>query len=515
MLNSTNMATIEYSSGGELVTGIDLLWKDMQNGSIRLIEKLNKDDLGLVDNTDYAYTFSSSKIFTVLPISEILRLYDNVPRLAKAQTLMGNRIIYGNYLEQYDLTTIGGFPTQLEFVISLDTEEIGLTDLVTNTDNPSYTWDGPQTGTDSELIVVDLGNVVLRSGALFEFQITFRHSFFTGDLPFPADTTPLTTLQFSYTLPRNFLSVQDLATSTDFVEKIGTALNIQTVANCGIGTTFTDNFNCSVLNTLDGLTKYESGISGPDQPVEIGLPNVLALSFILPIVRYVDDPTGVAITQEVFEYYEITSAEASYSEVGNPKSLHTKRGYEIGIVYMDDYNRATTALVSPNNALEVPCENSTLANRITVNIPSTELAPQWATRYKFVCKQDKENYWNVYSQFFFRDPISGSDYFLLEGQNSRKVEEGDLLRVKLDTSGALSKCVQTSVLEKIAQQADFLDPPPEDATGTEIPIPAGVYAKMRADNFSTAIGPNSVVTSGQISSVDTQGDCSLVNYPVF
>tara|TARA_Y100001938_G_scaffold25269_1_gene33580 strand:- start:24890 stop:30169 length:5280 start_codon:yes stop_codon:yes gene_type:complete len=516
MLNNTNLAVIEYNSGGPLVTGIDLLWKDMQNGSIRIIEKLDKDLLGLVDNTDYSYSFSSSQIFTVLPISEILRLYDNVPRLAKAQTLMGNRIIYGNYLEQYDLTTLSGFPTKLEYTISLDSEDVGLTDLSTATSNPAYTWDGPQSGTNSEVTIQGVGGLNLTQGALLEFQITFQHSFFTGDLPFPADTTPLTTLQFSYLLPQSFPSAYDLAISTDFVEKIGTALNIQTVADCALGTTFTDNFNCSVLNTLSGLTKYESGISAADQPVEIVTsPASPDIGFILPIVRYVDDPTGVAITQEVFEYYEITASEASFSEIGNPKSLHSKRGYQIGIVYMDDFNRATTALVSPNNSIEVPCENSVFANRIRVNIPTTQIAPEWATRYKFVCKQDKENYWNVYTQFFFRDPISGSDYFLLEGQNARKVEEGDLLRVKLDTNGALSRCVQTSVLEKVAQEQDFLDPPPQDSVGNEIPIPAGVYAKMRANNFSTETDANAVVSYGEKTTEDTSGNCSHISYPAY
>mgnify|MGYP003131561417 CR=1 FL=1 len=515
MVNNTNLAIIEYNSGGPLVTGIDLLWKDMQNGNIRIIEKLNKSDLGLVDNTDYSYSFSSSKIFTVLPDSEILRLYDNVPRLAEAQTLMGNRIIYGNYLEQYDLITTAGFPTKLEFTVALEAEDIGLTDLSTTLGSNEYQWDGPQTYLNTAIVIEDVGLLNLTAGALFEFQITFEHQDFTGDLPFPIDTTPSTTLQFSYILPQDFASVFDLGTSADFLDKIGTALNIQTVADCALGTTFTDNFNCSVLNTLDGLTKYESGRNGPNEPIEVVvLPTSNDMRIVLNAVRYVDDPTGVAITQEVFEYYQITSSEASFSEIGNPKSLHSKRGYEIGIVYMDDNNRATTALVSPNNAIEVPCENSVFANRIIVNIPTTQIAPSWATRYKFVCKQDKEDYFNVYSQFFFRDPAGGSDYFLLEGENARKVEEGDLLRVKLDTEGAVSSCVETAVLEKAAQEQDFLEPPPQDADGNDIPIPSGVYAKMRANNFATEVQANSFVSSGELSQTDTAGNCSLVSYPV-
>ena len=38
----------------------------------------------------------------MLPETEILRLYDNVPK-AQAQTIMGNRLFYGNYFESYNL----------------------------------------------------------------------------------------------------------------------------------------------------------------------------------------------------------------------------------------------------------------------------------------------------------------------------------------------------------------------------------------------------------------------------
>jgi hypothetical protein len=59
---------------------------------IRVIEKLDKKNLGILIMTEEEYTFTNSKIFTVLSEAELLRLYDNVPRFAKAQTIMGNRL---------------------------------------------------------------------------------------------------------------------------------------------------------------------------------------------------------------------------------------------------------------------------------------------------------------------------------------------------------------------------------------------------------------------------------------
>ena len=98
MVNSKNAVQITYNTGSSLVVGIDLLFKEANDPTIKIIERIKKSSLG-PHNTNATYVFTNSKIFTVLPESEILRLYDNVPRQAKAQTLMGNRLIYGNYTE--------------------------------------------------------------------------------------------------------------------------------------------------------------------------------------------------------------------------------------------------------------------------------------------------------------------------------------------------------------------------------------------------------------------------------
>ena len=496
MLNKANSCQITYNSGGELVVGIDLLWKDMQTGNIRVIDKLDKSELGLVDNTDFTYTFDSSKIFTVLPDSEILRLYDNVPRLAKAQTVMGNRLMYGNYLEQYNLIDINGFPTKLEYTVDLISEDIGLESLSSSISNQTYTWDGSNETAPSVLNLTNLDSVELVQGSVIEFTVSYTHYSFYETLgtPTPTQQNPETTITFTYTLPQDFDSAYDLSISDDFKEKIGTNGNIQTVANCSSGTTLTDVFNCSLLQNIDSLEKYESGISGANQAIKIvsnaSSPN--QIGFVLPAMRYVDNPTS--ITQSVYEYFEVTFIDATFSSYGAPTSLHSDRSYEVGIIYMDEFGRATTALVSQTNALSVPCSASALKNSIRVTIPKEQIAPSWATKYKFCIKSDKEKYFNVYSQYFFRDQATGSDYFLLEGQNARKVEEGDLLRVKADTNGSVDKCVTTSVLEKKSQEADFLNPAPLDPDGQEMSVPAGVYAKMRASNFSTELSSDSFIT---------------------
>jgi len=111
MTNFCNAAIVNYNSGGPLVVGIDLLFKQSENNIIKIIQRIDKADAGLADNNVYQFTFNNSKIFTILSEAEILRLYDNVPRFAKAQTIMGNRLMYGNYVEGYNLIDKNGQPT--------------------------------------------------------------------------------------------------------------------------------------------------------------------------------------------------------------------------------------------------------------------------------------------------------------------------------------------------------------------------------------------------------------------
>ena len=85
--------------------------------------------------------------------------------------------------------------------------------------------------------------------------------------------------------------------------------------------------------------------------------DILGLQITATIYR--EDPV-VNPLPEFRDYYQISLENAQWQKIATPKSLHSNRGYEIGIVYMDEYNRATTTLVSNNNTVNVPCGNSYL-----------------------------------------------------------------------------------------------------------------------------------------------------------
>ena len=513
MTNFCNSAIITYNSGSSLVVGLDLLFKTADGNIIKVIEKLDKSNLGLVNDTEYQYTFTNSKIFTVLSEAELLRLYDNVPRFAKAQTIMGNRLMYGNYVEGYDLIDQYGAPVKFEYTTDLISIPIGNTSINDGLDSGDYSIDGSETVANA-VVTFDLAGQNLVSGSAINLDVTITHAQFTGQTPFPTETTDTVRLNFAFFLSTNYSSVYQLATSVEFQNAVGTAANIQLIANACNGTTFTDAFNCAIPNNLDALIKSGSGISAVGQGINIiTSPGSSEIGLQFPAMRYVNNISTP--TQTVYEYYEVTLAQATFQEIANTQSLHSNRDYEIGIVYMDDFNRASTALVSPNNTEHIACGFSAYKNSIQVTIPPTQLPPVWATRYKFVIKPDEENYETIYCSIFFEDPLTNNAYFLLEGENARKIEVGDRLIVKADSNGPTSSCVYATVLEKSSQASGFLEIPSELDPTVMLPIPAGVYMKINPNSFNIVQDELAIIAPGKITETEPRGGTfPILYYPM-
>ena len=502
MVNLFDTAEITYNTGGPLVVGIDLLFKEASNPVIRIIEKLDKADLS-GDYQDETYTFSNNKIYSLLDDNEILRLYDNVPLKAKAQTVMGKRLMYGNYIEGYDVSDV-----DLRYKVDYITQDINIFNL--NTSLASGKYDMMATGLTPDktncVFKVDFANVValngpgLKAGSRIDFTITFtHHSFETTGSATPITQTPATSVNFSYILLQDFNTVQDLLADIDFIKKIGNNSSVQTVVDSCNGSTLTDIFNCSIpISKVDAsflvYTKVGSGISQSVPPQGVFDPGVYSgtvpaptvtstqIAIQLPASLYLKDGTAVDF---VGEYYSISSALAQFQAISENSSLHSDRDYEVGIMYMDDYNRSTTVLVSPNNIIHIPCSASDTQNILRVEIVPQQLPPVWATRYKFAIKQDKDLYDTIYSDFYFEDPTSGYSYVLLEGENAQKIKDGDRLKIKSGADGVLTNCSFMTVLEKEAQEEKFIQPPIGTLNGDELYIPSGVYMKVKANNFST------------------------------
>jgi hypothetical protein len=493
MINAFNACQVTYWTGNSLVLGIDLLFKQSESNIIKIIEKQNKADLGIPNDSYKTLTFDNSKIFTILPEAELLRLYDNVPRFAQAQTLMGNRIMYGNYVEGYDLVSLNGQPLQLTYEAKLIQEAIASETLESNAQTSVYDIDiaSPSYSVPSSILRIDFAsfgpnyNTTLIVGATIQVQLEFTHDSYTGGTP--TTQTGNTSISLTFTLAANYSSPYALSQSVEFQEWVGTLANILPVydpiptnpTSCD-GSTLTDVFNCAIpTNQASGWQKRASGITAIDEPIAIIASNLNTYIDLQLVAMQYEDVNNLGTY--AYEYYSIVNNIVTFSKLGNARSLHSNRGYEIGIVYMDDFLRSSTALVSPLNAVYTPCSSSPNKNSIQVTIPVSQIAPYWATRYKFVIKPDQEGYQTIYSTLVVQD-VDSLIWFLLEGENMQKVEVGDRLIVKKDSGGPTQDCIYTTVLEKIAKQKD-----------TTFLI-QGVYMRLEASNFASQISPTPIYT---------------------
>ena len=515
MENVFDTAVITFNSGSKLVVGIDLLFKEASNPVVRIIEKLNKSELGYSNNQDYTYAFSNNKIYSLLGDDEILRLYDNVPLKAKAQTLMGNRLMYGNYTEGYDISDV-----MLNYRAEHIYEDIGLKTLTTSTASGEYNIDSTVVGGHIQVnskIDIGLQGADLLTGTRVVIAITFSHGSFTSE---PAAGLPQTSqhqITFSYVLQQYFPTAEDLRYDQDFIDKVGPVDTITTpILDACSGVTLTDLVNCKIpVNKVDGnglvWTKTAGGIDLIFQGARVSgsiNPSEILTNFSIQLPATVYTKGGV----DAYEYYKIISSEAFILEQNTPSSLHSDRDYEVGMMYMDDYNRSTTVLVSPNNIIHIPCSASDTKNTIRVEIDKKQIPPVWATRYKFAIKQDKNLYETIYSNFYFSDNNLSVTYALLEGENAQKVKEGEVLRIKTNMSGALETCEEVTISEKKAQEEGFIEV--IYSNGEELIPPAGVYAAFKSSYLNSPTELKQFIDLGYTFEIGTDGYYPFVAQPI-
>lgn len=118
MINKYNSATISFQTGGKNVKEIQLLMRDTRNLNVSIIESFDKAKLSLKDNYTHSFKFKNNKTYTVITTDQITRLFDNVPLLAKAQDFVGNRLMYGNYTQFYDIVDCDS--KEIKIDLSLD-----------------------------------------------------------------------------------------------------------------------------------------------------------------------------------------------------------------------------------------------------------------------------------------------------------------------------------------------------------------------------------------------------------
>jgi hypothetical protein len=506
MENIFNAVNVSFNTGDDKVVGIDLCFKLSDANIINVIEKFDKAQEGWGNNAIKQITFTNKKIYTTLTESELLRLFDNVPRLAKAQTMMGNRLMYGNYVDGYNIEDSNGNTINLDYNLSVLSESTGFSELPVNLDNGvSYTINpsSPKTVTNSR-VNIDLSGISLKSGSYLSISFNLQHNSFGGDTSYSGGPQNDFEYDLIFNIQKDYSSVYELATSQEFIDAISTH---EPYASACSGTSLTDFFNCGII-TKTGWNEVGTGISGVDGSfiISASLGSDI-ISIQVPAIKYSFESSPGAFVY-AYEYLSNAVTSASFSELGSKHSLHSNRDYEVAIVYMDNYGRSSTALVDTNNTVFVPPFNSDTKNFIRASV--NNIAPYWATKYKFVVKPSKSQYQVVYSNIYFQED-TGFTWFKLEGDNRSKVQENTNLIIKADSNGVMKSLVKTKVLALEAKGKDFITGNKNQA-GVDIIEPAGLYMKIKPYNFSATYTENSFIDKGQVSEAGTYANLS---YPCF
>ena len=500
MQNIFNSVNISFNTGSKNVIGVDLCFKLSDSNIINVIERYKKSEQGWLDNEIQTISFNNRKIYTTLTESELLRLYDNVPRTAKSQTTMGNRLIYGNYVDGYDIDT------NLDYSLNLVVEDIAYkVNTVSYSSGSSYTINPLETRTiQNSKIDIDLTGVALSNGSFLTISFNLVHSSFGGSTLYTDDNPPFNNFsnEFIFSFQRDYINVNDLVTSQEFINAVYTHA---IYANCSVGNSVTDRFNCSIVAET-GWTEVGSGIFGIDGGFQItSIGDVLSIQ--IPAVKFtIEDPLNPGVFLFAYEYFSNSITQSTFSLTGAKRSLHSNRDYEVAMVYMDEYNRSSTALVNTNNTIFIPADNSDKKSSIKATINHNP--PSWATRYKFVVKPSKTNYQTIYTNSFFIED-SGFTWFKLDGDNRSKVQDNDTLIVKADTSGIINELIKTKVLALEAKSKDFITNN-KDENGDDIIEPAGLYMKLKPSNFAAEYQKNSFIDEGNVSS---SGSYTQIAYP--
>ena len=97
------------------VVAVDILYKTTSSPNVYVVDTIDKEKssewkLFTPDGGDDTFeiktgslSITSEMIHRALPNNQMLRSWDNVPRFAKTQEIIGNRLVYGNYTQGYDI----------------------------------------------------------------------------------------------------------------------------------------------------------------------------------------------------------------------------------------------------------------------------------------------------------------------------------------------------------------------------------------------------------------------------
>lgn len=462
MINKFNAIKIDFNTGDKRVIEIQLVVKETNSNALFLIETYNKSKEGFGDNEIKSFIFSNQKLYSALAERELYRLFDNVPLKAKALTVIGNRAIFGNYLEFFDIKDVNGNDIVIDYDLSLVSEEI---EQGIDLDNNFPTLD--------TFTFENATGITYTKGYVMYFLISVNIGLIN-----------VYRNEFAFILPEDYIDLDTLVSSSDFIAFVSV-----------INNHFVSNYNAESQYEIDPNYSLNTETS-----IEFALIGGVPTFTVNPII-FEDTANSNAIVNVNLSFN--LESNVGITSIVNTSTCKSNKNYEVGLVYMEDFNRATTVQTSKNNTIFIPQQYSIFKNKLRVTL--NNLPPYWADRYKLVVKTNPLQYQTIYVNEFYNE--DNYVWAKLQSDNKDKVKVGDTLILKVGGEVVASNPIRIKVLEIKEFNKDFIENN-QDQNGNDIIETSGVYMKIRPEGFSMDLDDYTIKQS-EISHPGSSG------FPVF
>ena len=113
-----SVSQISITVAGVAVTGSSGTWLTAGN-TTTFSRNIAKKPAVYVGDPIGSLQVKSDMIYATVPSNQLLRPFDNVPKSALAQEITGNRVVYGNYVQNYNLVDSNNTLTKVSFLTQL------------------------------------------------------------------------------------------------------------------------------------------------------------------------------------------------------------------------------------------------------------------------------------------------------------------------------------------------------------------------------------------------------------
>lgn len=339
-----NAIDVTVSSGNSLVKKFEIAVRLSANMDFESEGVFDKEDLFISDDVDYVYRFNGTRTRTLLDRGDLDKLFDNVPKSARAQTVANdNRIVYGD-------VTVGFDNVNVAYQAIPDYE--------------------PDLNDSSLYGRVDLSGSSVITGT-GDYVRTQTFDFSVSSLPATVPIGAIISINFGWSFT---FAVEHDTIADDFYHSFGS-----------IGFSVANSVSQSKSDFMDDVISVIKNSALKVVTQKLGSVSISAsfASNTLSIVlthTVEDDWTWKSGASPTDNY----NAESNFYQTKPTHGLTFKSNtdYEFGIVYFDDGNRSSYVQLgelSKGRVAELQGRGRAFFDWYLINTP-----PNWATHYQWV-----------------------------------------------------------------------------------------------------------------------------------